>query len=177
MFQSRPDIRPVKREAHLLELVRYVVLNPVRAGMVHFPGEYVWSNYRPTAGLRVAPSWLETTWTLRQFHPDDQLAREKYRKFVGLARGANYNPWEAFRLEELREIADAVEAEFGQSSESRGALLFLAVRELRVSAAAVGKWMGIRGSTPSELRRSAERRYESDPLFRARIDGIRRNGV
>jgi len=94
LFQGRFKGIIVEREGHLLELVRYIVLNPVRCGMVRFASDFQWSNYRATAGLLSAPPWLETEWTLRQFGADPLAARESYRRFVADARGASYNPWE-----------------------------------------------------------------------------------
>lgn len=84
----------VERETHLLELVRYIVLNPVRCGAVAYAAEFQWSNYRATAGLEPVPEWLEVDWTLQQFHPDRSTAIEMYRNFVADARGASYCPWE-----------------------------------------------------------------------------------
>jgi hypothetical protein len=95
LFQGRFKGILVEREGHLLELLRYIVLNPVRAGMVKFAGDYAWSNYRATAGLQPAPKWLDIDWTLAQFGSPDRFdAREEYRRFVADARGASYNPWE-----------------------------------------------------------------------------------
>jgi hypothetical protein len=84
-----------RAEGHLLELIRYIVLNPVRCHAVTFAGDYEWSNYRATAGLQTAPPWLEIGWTLDQFGPDRATAHEAYRRFVAGARGASYNPWES----------------------------------------------------------------------------------
>lgn len=95
LFQGRFKGILVERESHLLELCRYIPLNPVRCGMVKAAGEYRWSNYRATAGLVPAPYWLDTLWTLRQFDPTDfEHAKEVYREFVGSGRGAEYRPWE-----------------------------------------------------------------------------------
>lgn len=97
LFQGRFKGILVERETHLLELLRYIVLNPVRAGAVRHAGDYAWSNYRSTAGLEPAPAWLETAWTLEQFGAGSKPladAREGYRQFVGAGRGAEYNPWE-----------------------------------------------------------------------------------
>jgi len=94
LFQGRFKGILVERESHLLELLRYIVLNPVRAGIVKFAGDYAWSNYRATARLRPAPKWLDVDWTLEQFGPDRVAACEEYRRFVADARGASYNPWE-----------------------------------------------------------------------------------
>jgi REP element-mobilizing transposase RayT len=95
LFQGRFKGILVEREGHLLEMLRYIVLNPVRCGAVTFAGEYEWSNYRATAGLAAPPPWLEIEWTLDQFTSDRAEAREAYRRFVADGRGASYNPWEA----------------------------------------------------------------------------------
>jgi len=94
LFQGRFKGILVEREGHLLELIRYIVLNPVRSGSVKFAGDYRWSNYRATAGLEPPPAWLEIGWTLEQFGADRVAACEAYRRFVADARGASYNPWE-----------------------------------------------------------------------------------
>ena len=70
------------REAYLLELSRYVVLNPVRAAMVDEPGEWPWSSYRATVGQAPAPSWLARRWLLGQFGQRDREACERYVQFV-----------------------------------------------------------------------------------------------
>ncbi len=95
LFQGRFKGILVEREGHLLELIRYIVLNPVRANLAGFAGDYTWSSYRATAGLQACPKWLETDWTLDQFRaPDRRTALENYRRFVADARGASYKPWE-----------------------------------------------------------------------------------
>lgn len=96
LFQGRFKSILVERERHLLELLRYVVLNPVRCGMTAFAGEYEWSNYRATAGLQLPPRWLEVGWTLDQFGGRDGAeSREAYRRWVADGRGAAYHPREA----------------------------------------------------------------------------------
>jgi len=49
LFQGRFKGILVEKESYLLELARYVVLNPVRAGMVRQPEEWSWSNQVPPA--------------------------------------------------------------------------------------------------------------------------------
>ncbi|HXI11647.1 MAG TPA: transposase [Thermoanaerobaculia bacterium] len=61
LFGERYKAIHVESERYLQRLVRYVVLNPVRAGMVAAPGEYRWSSYRATAGLAEQPEWLLTS--------------------------------------------------------------------------------------------------------------------
>lgn len=98
LFQGRFKGILVERESHLLELIRYVVLNPVRCGAVRSARDYAWSNYRATAGLQDAESWLEVDWTLRQFHPTDRpSAQTEYQRFVAARQGLAYKPWELLR--------------------------------------------------------------------------------
>jgi putative transposase len=81
----------VERESHLLELARYVVLNPLRAGMVAQAEDYAWSSLRATAGLSAAPSWLTPGPLLARFG-----SRSRYLEFVreGVDAGS---PWTARR--------------------------------------------------------------------------------
>ena len=67
VYQGRYKGILVEKEAHLLELARYVVLNPVRAGMVRSVKDWPWSSYRATTGLSESPQWLTTDWILSAF--------------------------------------------------------------------------------------------------------------
>src|SRR4030042_5435992 len=58
ILQGRFGAVLVERETHLLELARYVVLNPVRRGMVASAEEYRWSSLRATLGLAPVPAGL-----------------------------------------------------------------------------------------------------------------------
>ncbi len=82
VFQGRYKAVLVERDAYLLELARYVVLNPVRAGMVSSPGEWPWSSWAEMMGRKAVPDWLETGWLLQQFSKEMQRAREGYEDFV-----------------------------------------------------------------------------------------------
>ena len=71
VFQGRYKGILVEKENDLLELARYVVLNPVRAGMVDSPGQWPWSCYRAMVGKEAAPEWLETRCILAAFGSDE----------------------------------------------------------------------------------------------------------
>ena len=92
LLQGRFKAILVEKERHLLELVRYVVLNPVRAGLARDPADWPWSNYLATAGLREAPEWLETEWTIDQFGRGAN-ARSAYREFVAAGSHGLEKPW------------------------------------------------------------------------------------
>ena len=50
LWESRYKSSLVDADQYLLACVRYIELNPVRAGMVVEPAEYAWSSYRPRIG-------------------------------------------------------------------------------------------------------------------------------
>lgn len=87
LFQGRYKAILVQRQTYLLELSRYVVLNPVRAGMVATPYGWPWSSYRMTCSDTPAPAWLATDWLLSQFGAQRSEAVRQYRRFVADGRG------------------------------------------------------------------------------------------
>jgi putative transposase len=93
LFQGRPDMRLVDKETYGLELLRYVVLNPVRAAMAARPEDYVWSSYRAVIGETPAPEWLAVDDVLVQFGSERLLARAAYRDFVNAAIGQEATLW------------------------------------------------------------------------------------
>jgi putative transposase len=66
----------------MLEVCRYVVLNPVRAKMRKRPEDWRWSSLRATLGFVSAPPYLDPSWTLRLFHEDPERARVEFALFV-----------------------------------------------------------------------------------------------
>jgi putative transposase len=96
VFQGRYKGILVEKDSYLLELARYVVLNPVRARMVADAGEWPWSSYRMMTGQESAPPWLETDWLLGQFGPDRPRAICGYIDFVRAGVGLP-SIWEGLR--------------------------------------------------------------------------------
>ncbi|MEK7817637.1 MAG: transposase, partial [Actinomycetota bacterium] len=93
VLQGRFKAILVDKDSYLLELCRYIVLNPVRAKMVKQPKNYPWSSYRATAGLSSAPAFLTRDWLLRQFGREHHTAARRYREFVAQGIGQP-SPWD-----------------------------------------------------------------------------------
>lgn len=96
VFQGRYKAILVQKESYLLELARYIVLNPVRARMVRKAGDWTWGSYSDTAGLREAPVWLHTDWLLSAFGRRLSSARKKYLQFMDEGRNQPF-PRESLR--------------------------------------------------------------------------------
>jgi putative transposase len=89
VFEDRFDAEAINNEAHLLEVVRYVALNPVRAGLVSIPARWRWGSFAAVMGAVRAPSFLDVSWTLRLFAEDDTEARRQLSSFVSFGADSN----------------------------------------------------------------------------------------
>ena len=96
VFQGRYKAIIVQKESYLLELARYVVLNPVRARMVRSAKDWRWSSYRSTVGLVESDSWLNVDWLLSGFSRKRSEAYKRYSAFV--SEGKNQPAvWESLK--------------------------------------------------------------------------------
>jgi len=92
LFQGRFKAILVERESHLLELCRYIVLNPARVKGAAQASTWKWSSYRATAGLASVPELLCTDWVLEQFGKSRSRAQQQYREFI--RDGMASRPWD-----------------------------------------------------------------------------------
>jgi REP element-mobilizing transposase RayT len=91
LFQGRYKAVLVDADAYLLELVRYIHLNPVRAGLVADPVGYPWSGHRAYLGMEAIP-WLHTEWVLGQFAKRLATSRKRYAAFVAAGMAEGHRP-------------------------------------------------------------------------------------
>ncbi len=96
IFQGRYKAILIEKESYLLELARYIVLNPIRARMVRAAKDWPWSSYRATAGFTTAASCLTTDWILSGFAKTRKVSQQRYRDFV--KQGKNQpSPWKSLK--------------------------------------------------------------------------------
>lgn len=96
VFQGRYKAILVQKESYLLELARYIVLNPVRAQMVRSAKDWPWSSYRATAGIKNLTNGLIVDWILSSFSSRKSIAVKRYREFF--SEGKNQpKPWGQLR--------------------------------------------------------------------------------
>jgi REP element-mobilizing transposase RayT len=96
LVEGRFDARLIDTGMYMAEVLRYVVLNPVRANMVARPEDYQWSSYRATAGLDIAPGWLDVTDALSYFGGNENrlLAQANYQDAVLSKIGCEDRLWD-----------------------------------------------------------------------------------
>jgi REP element-mobilizing transposase RayT len=91
ILQGRFGAQVVGGDVYLHEVCRYIVLNPVRAGLVSHPRAWPWSSFAGTAGEAPVPGFLTVDWVLDLVGPASRVeAARRYVKFVeeGLDRPA-----------------------------------------------------------------------------------------
>jgi putative transposase len=95
LLQGRYKAILVDKDEYLLALSRYLMLNPVRAGIAEFPWEYAWSSYRATLGKEKAPDFLTTDWLLARFGNKNKQdkARRRFADFVRAGMNSEASPW------------------------------------------------------------------------------------
>lgn len=82
IFQGRYKAVLIQKDSHLLEVCRYVVLNPVRAGAVETPEDWPWSSYNATRGMGSRHPCLTVDWIREQFGSNKALSVHAYEEFV-----------------------------------------------------------------------------------------------
>ena len=122
LFQGRYKAILVQKDSYLLELARYIVLNPVRAGMVRSAREWPWSSHRAMAGEITPPDWLTTELVLGHFGRRHDKAVQGYRRFV--SEGKNQpSPWDSLKNQVFLgddEFVEEMQAKLPDSFSSRG---------------------------------------------------------
>ncbi|MBN1654711.1 MAG: transposase [Deltaproteobacteria bacterium] len=103
VFAGRPRSVLIEQDSYLLELVRYVHNNPVRAGVVRYARNSTWSSHQAYVGRVQAPQWLAVGYVLERFGRASERAAERFDAFVDQGRKQG-------RLAELSGAADAGEA-------------------------------------------------------------------
>jgi len=186
VLQGRFKSILVEKESHLLEVARYVVLNPVRAKVVEHPGQHPWSSYRASAGMVQPDAFLSVDWILAQFAPTRSRAHSAYRDFVD--GGIGIPLWEGLHAgmllgsdafaEHARSLAvqlpndpDITRAQrypnqrplediFGACDldlESRNQMIHEAVVKDGHTMSAVGRWLGLHPATISRIVKQFDR--------------------
>lgn len=87
VLQGRYKAFLVERQAYLLTLLRYIVLNPVRAKLTRTAAAWPWSSHRSLIRRADTPSWLAAKDTLGLFHHKRHLAKRAYARFISEGLG------------------------------------------------------------------------------------------
>ena len=71
----------IEDDPHLFEVMRYTVLNPVRAGLCESPEDWRWSSHRAVLGLEPR-RFVDVQGVLTHFGPTTERATANYAAFV-----------------------------------------------------------------------------------------------
>ena len=82
LFRGRYKAILVDADRYLLELVRYIHRNPLRAGIVEKLDAYSWSSHKGYLSSANKWNWLHKDFTLSMLTPEKKVQRRQYRQFV-----------------------------------------------------------------------------------------------
>jgi putative transposase len=99
LVRNRFGAKPIKSDEHMLEVCRYVPLNPVRAGLVERAEDWPWSGYRATLGLEDARIFHSPDLVLRLFHSEPTEARSRLADWVESGHAELRRLWGQTRIE------------------------------------------------------------------------------
>lgn len=185
VFQGRYKAILVDKDAYMLELARYIVLNPVRAGMVRRAEDWPWSSYRATRGMEAKQEWLQVDWLLSGFAKRRKIACDRYQEFVREGKG-QASPWELLKnqmflgnekfvskmqcliepdrlLDEIprsqkRKVAWALES-YEKMASSRDEAIYNAFMSGGYKMKEIGEYLGMHYSSVSKIIKGMESTY------------------
>ncbi|MCV6614657.1 MAG: transposase, partial [Cellvibrionaceae bacterium] len=178
VFQGRYKSILVDKDSYLLELCRYIVLNPVRAGLVRTAKDWPWSSYRATIGAASSPDFLSVEQVLAAFAARRAKAIERYANFVSQGQ-SEASPWEHLQNQAylgdkqfIEGVAEKLStsdldrlpspqvrqvkalADYEQAGENRNAAIYAAHRSGGYSLKELGEYFGLHYSTVSSIIKS-----------------------
>ncbi|MEJ6122035.1 transposase [Vibrio sp. 2-Bac 85] len=127
LFQGRYKAILVDKDVYLLELCRYIVLNPVRAKMVNSPDEWLWSSWHCMLGNVDSPEWLSTDALLKLFANNRRDAIRAYIVFV--KDGVGKSVWNDLQHQIFLGDDDFVAKHQEMQSEREGDLLEIPLKQ------------------------------------------------
>ena len=146
VFADRFKSILVDEEAYLLELIRYVHNNPVRAGVVLDPSSSEWSSHRSYIGMEKCPPWLNIGYILGMFSSDTEEARGLFHQFVLEGRDEGRRP--DLSGDGLKNMGRDVESGFGDGWRISGPIVgdkaFALLRQTTVASSAIPTLEGTR---------------------------------
>lgn len=92
IFQGRFKSIIVEKESYLLEVIRYIHLNPVRAGLVARVEEYPWSSYMKYMSAGDGKPKIETGEILALFSQNSVNQKQSFKEFTESGLGSGFDP-------------------------------------------------------------------------------------
>ncbi|MCL4400384.1 transposase [Candidatus Parvarchaeota archaeon] len=157
LFLGRYKSILVDKDSYLLELTRYIHLNPVRAKLVTKPESYKWSSYQGYL-KKAGDGYIDK----KQVKKDIPLSSEHYKQFVLKGITGTRNPLKMVNLRKLKH----------HSSKEKNVAIYLLKRYSNLSNAEIGKHFGLSYSSVSKAADSLEKQMYEDKGLQKEINGI-----
>ena len=159
VFQGRFKAILVDRDAYLLEVCRYVELNPVRAGMVLEAADWPWSSYRCHVGMSASLPWLDSAGLYGYLLGQDALGTEDvaraqalYAELVQAGRGLQ--PWDLGLNQQIYLGDDGFVQQMLDAADSRARQSVEVPKAQRRNPRTLAQWLACCPNRGEALRRA-----------------------
>ncbi len=147
LYPGRYKAVLVDKEPYLLEVGRYILLNPIRAHMVDNLEEYQWSSWQALMGKEEAPEWLAVNQTLLRFDSQLSKARRKYHDFV--LSGIGKPLWVNLRQQVFLGSEDFINSHMESSNVIEGDIAEIPAKQRRPNALPIQEY-AVKANTRDE---------------------------
>lgn len=153
LFQERFKSEIIDSEQYLLQVSKYIHLNPVKASMVQIPEEYIWSSYGVFAGLRKDIfNLVYYNEVMGLISNNRNLAIKKYKEFMGFKDIKDENYERFLKLEEVEKDINIITQEIlRQYRGDRDRTIIELKSRTKLTLKEIGEYFG--GLSPSTVYR------------------------
>jgi REP element-mobilizing transposase RayT len=202
LVRGRFKSKLVLTDEYLLQLIRYIHLNPVKANLVKKPGDYQWSSYGAFLEAKNPPSWLSTKFLLGYFGEKSDVAQKNFRLFVEDQESEDNQHGEAIpnyqsnaaiiRTREcaldlsIDQIVRVAQESFHmdiksvqsqrdrKSNPMRDVVIYLVKKHCRATLTQIGENFGIKRTAVSDAIRRARKEIESNHELKRQCEQLSR---
>jgi len=141
MFQRRYADGLIGGDGHLKTVLRYIPLNPVKAGLCKHPQDWTWSSYAATIGLAPRPPFLSVRWLLSKFHAERDVARRRFTEWVEAGMDEERPAHPAATLGEIFQAFRPVNPDSVRRARTEGYSIAEIAHHLGVSHMTIRRWL------------------------------------
>lgn len=202
LVRGRFKSKLVLTDEYLLQLTKYIHLNPVKANLVKKPADYQWSSYGAFLDAKNPPSWLSTKFLLSYFGERSDIAQKRFRVFVEDQESEDNQHGEALPNYESSSVilrskectfdlsigkivrvaqesfqmdTKSLQSQFDRKSNPmRDVVIYLVSKHCRATLTKIGENFGIKRTAVSDAIRRARKKIESDHELKNQCEQLSR---
>ena len=202
LVRGRFKSKLVLSDEYLLQLTKYIYLNPVKANIVKNPADYRWSSYGAFLNAKNPPAWLSIEFLLSYFGKESGVARKNFKVFVECQESKEDEDGDAIHnykssalvsrskecsidlpISKIVRVAQdsfqidskSLQSQFDRKSNvMRGVVLYLVKKHCKATLTQIGENFGIKRTAVSDAVRRARNKIDSNHELKIQCESLSR---